>query len=57
MCTTPRFVNPGRVTQYEIADVKDLGPSRVWSVVWAGVSDEFHPHSQVEWEEWIEMED
>lgn len=57
MCTTRRFIGRGRVTQYEISDLKDLSPSRSWRLVWAAVSDPFHPHSEAEWEDRIEMED
>lgn len=42
-----RFQNPGRVTQYEMMDIKE---QRVgWQQAWASVANEFHYHSQEEW--------
>jgi hypothetical protein len=47
-----RFTNAGRITNYEIADLRAKPPRRhryPWNLVWACLSDRFHPTSYHDW--------
>ncbi|MDO8547848.1 MAG: hypothetical protein Q7R68_10880 [Nitrospirales bacterium] len=55
----PRPTAPGRLTNYEMAGLRENPPPRRfpdggrcrWTYMWASVCDPFHPRSQQEWNE------
>lgn len=49
-----RFLNPGRLTNYEMGGLRAEGVWRRqtrWSYMWASVSHPWHPISQEHWQQ------
>lgn len=54
-----RFTNAGRVTNYEMTELREQNVWRntCWKHVWASLADTFHPRSREEWGQHQERDD
>jgi hypothetical protein len=51
-----RFINKGRITNYEIEPLRLTPPPRRarWRYLWSTLADRQHPHSQEDWDQMMD---